>query len=182
MEGRCRTAIRKAEKSGVTVVRETGRECIAPYYEILSALYAAQGRSTPNPREFYLELWDRFSRRGLIVLTARHESATIAGALLLHDRDTVYYLNGCSLHAHNHLNPNSLIQWEAIQLAKTSGAHRYDFVGSDIERLAKFKRSFGGAEVAYTLIEHAGSRWVHAARRHFPAMKRLASQLRSRLQ
>lgn len=182
MEGRCRTAIRKAEKSGVTVVRETERECIDPYYAILSALYAAQGRTTPNPRAFYLELWDRFSGRGLTVLTARHESTIIAGALLLHDRDTVYYLNGCSLHDYNHLNPNNLIQWEAIRLAMGSGARRYDFVGTDIERLAKFKKSFGGAEVAYTLIELAGSRWVHLARRQFPVMKRLASRLRSRLQ
>lgn len=181
MEGRCRTAIRKAEKSGVSIVRETRRECLESYYRILSALYAAQGRPTPNSKQFYVALWDRFSHRGLTVLTARHESTVIAGAILLHDRDTVYYLNGCSLQSYNSMNPNSLLQWEAIQLAKAEGAHRYDFVGTDIERLAKFKKSFGGTELRYTLIEHSRSSWVRAVRRRFPEMKRLAGRLRSTL-
>lgn len=180
MHRNSRTGIRKAEKSGVTVVRETSRECIAPYYRILSALYAAQKMETPSSLEFYLRLWDQFSNRGLFVLTARYEGTMIAGAIFLRDRDRVYYLNGCSLAEFNHLVANRAIQWRAIQMAKEMGATTYDFVGSDIPRLAEFKGSFGGTLTPYSLIEFASSRWVASARVTYPRLRELAKHVRGR--
>lgn len=182
MEGRCRTGIRKAEKSGVTVVRETSRECIAPYYDILSALYIAQNMITPNSLAFYEQLWDEFSDRGLYVLTARYENRMIAGAILLHDGDWMYYINGCSLGVYNHLEPNRAVQWTGIRMAKSLRAKRYDFVGSDIPRLAAFKKSFGGDLLTYTLVERPSAPWVVTARRVFPELRQLAHRVRSRLE
>jgi CelD/BcsL family acetyltransferase involved in cellulose biosynthesis len=181
MERKGRTGIRKAEKSGVTVVRETGTDWIEPYYGILSALYLAQKMVTPNPLAFYQRLWSDFHAHGLFVLTARHEGKIVAGGIFLVDGDWAYYLNGCSLAAYNHLEPNRAIQWYAMRLAKSMGAEHYDFVGSDIPRLALFKRSFGGSLVSYTLIERASAPWVVTARRAFPELKRFANRIRSRV-
>ena len=170
-EGRCRTAIRKAEKSGIQILHETRRENIELYYEILDSLYASQNMATPNPKRYYYRLWDAFEGNRLHMLMAWHDKMLIAGAIIVYDSDRFYYLNGASRFEFNNLSPNNLIQWEAIRLAKASGAKYYDFVGSDIERLAKFKKSFGGELTSYTCLEKSSSAWVSFARAKYPKYK-----------
>lgn len=179
-EGRCRTAIRKAEKGGVSVKRETSREVIDGYYEILDNLYAGQKMTTPNPKVFYYRLWDAIDDDQFSMLTAWHEEVLIAGAIILHDRDRCYYLNGASRYDYNSLCPNNLIQWEAIRLAKSRGALWYDFVGSDIERLAKFKKSFGGGLTSYACLEKSSSAWVSFIRKKYPELKMLMGRIATR--
>jgi len=180
-EGRCRTAIRKAEKGGVRINLESSREAIEGYYDILNSLYVGQKMATPNPKQFYYRLWDAFTGDQLYILTAWHGETLIAGAIILHDKDRFYYLNGASLYDYNSLCPNNLIQWEAIRLAKAKGALWYDFVGSDIERLAKFKKSFGGDLVSYSSLEMSSSAWVSFVRAKYPAFKMLLGRIKNRL-
>lgn len=180
-EGRCRTAIRKAEKGGVSIKRETSREVIDAYYEILNNLYVGQKMTTPNPKAFYYRLRDAFEDDKFTMLTAWHAETLIAGAIIIHDRDRCYYLNGASHYDYNSLCPNNLIQWEAIRLAKSTGALWYDFVGSDIERLAKFKKSFGGVLISYTCLEKSSSALVSLIRQKYPELKMLKGRIATRL-
>jgi len=179
-EGRCRTAIRKAEKSGVRVKLETCREAIESYYEILDELYAGQKMTTPNPKQFYYRLWDAFSGDQLYMLTAWHDETLISGAFIMQDSDRCYYLNGASRPEYLSIAPNNLIQWEAIRLAKSRGAVWYDFVGSDIERLAKFKKSFGGDLVTYACLEKSTSAAVSFIRKKYPVFKIALGRLKKR--
>ena len=180
-EGRCRTAVRKGEKGGVTIREESCRQGLDAYYTILDNLYAGQNMATPNPKNFYTLLWDAFAGGQFHMLTAWLDETLIAGALIIHDRDRCYYLNGASRSDYNTLCPNNLLQWEALRLAKSLGALRYDFVGSDIERLAKFKKSFGGELMTYVCLERSSSAWVSFIRQKYPEFKMIAGRIRNRL-
>lgn len=177
-EGRCRTAIRKAEKSGIGVRIADERSFVETYYSVLDRLYQRQHTTPPNSKPFYLALWDNFSRDNLIFLTAEFKGECIAGAIMALDKNRMYYLNGASRHEYNHLAPNNLIQWAAIRLARQKGAKSYDFVGSDLDRLAKFKRSFGGVLTPYTCIEKASSPWIDSIRNRYPQIKRIVGRIR----
>lgn len=177
MEGRCRTAIRKAEKSGVRVYKADTADSVGVYYDMLDALYRRQKMTTPNTSGFFHDLWRDFHQRNLALFLAQLGDEIIAGAIVVHDNDRFYYLDGVSKPEHHAICPNNLVQWNAIRYAKACGGRIYDFVGSDIPRLANFKKSFGGKLVTYTCVERSRSKWVTLARRYFPLYKQLRGRL-----
>lgn len=181
MEGRCRTAIRKAEKSGVRVYRATTRHELEKYLGVLWHLYGRQGMASPSTTAFYHELFTRYTDDGLCFYVAEHNGAIVAGAIILIAGNIAYYLNGASLPEANKLGTNNLVQWCAIRGAIASGVRDYDFVGSDIERLAKFKMSFGGVIQEYTLLEYSGSTMVRFARNAYPQLLSAGRTLRTYL-
>lgn len=181
LEGRCRTAVRKAGKSGVTVEEGGGRPFARAYYPILHGVYVAQDMPTPNPRGLFEDLCDAFSGRGLVCLWARYRGEVIAGVIVLCDRTRAYYLSGASLHAYRHLAASNLLLWEAVLRARAAGMEAFDFVGSDIPRLARFKESFGGTLCRFSVVERAGAPWVDLMREQFPRYKRWAGNLLERL-
>lgn len=170
-KGPCRTAVRKAEKEGVEIKKIHDRDFLETYYDMLDQLYRRQGLSTPNSKQFYLDLWDAFARTNLTIFAAIKEQKCIAASIFGHDRDRYYYLNGASLAEYSHLRANNLIHWSAIKYAKSRGALSYDFVGSDIPRLARFKGTFGGELVVCTCLERPSAKWVFLLRKHYPNYK-----------
>ncbi len=172
MEGRCRTAVRKALKDGVTVGEAVGDGFIDRYVDMLEGVYARQGLASPNARPFYREMWSLFGGREIIGLMAVHEGRDIAGALFVMDPHDAYYISGASVADAGRVSPNNILQWEAIRLAMARGVDRYDFVGSDIPRIAKFKQSFGGMLHEYWCIEAAPSRLARLMREAYPWLKR----------
>jgi CelD/BcsL family acetyltransferase involved in cellulose biosynthesis len=171
LEGRCRTAVRKAEKSGVEVTLEEGSDWITPFYAMLRDLYVAQGLGTPNPVQFYYEIWSEYANLGLLAVMARLDGKLIAGALVGIDAARAYYLSGASDPAFNPLAPNNLIQWRIIEALHARGVPAYDFVGSDIPRLAKFKASFGGTLSFHSVFEASSYEWLWFVRERYPAVK-----------
>jgi hypothetical protein len=182
MEGRCRTAIRKAEKSGVTVHEETGDGWIGEFHEMLSGIYHAQRLAVPNEERFFKSAWAALVDGQRHAFLARVGGTMVAGAIIVRDGDRAYYLTGASKAAFNSLSPNNLVQWSAIQRMRALGVTSYDFVGSDIERLARFKRSFGGVLSTHACIEAARTPIIHLVRREYPRLKVFLSRLRQRLQ
>ena len=163
MEGRCRTAVRRAEKSGVEIVRvdsmSENRSEIESYYRLVEDVYGRQGRKPPNPPELYHRLWEKFHAQGVIsLLMARMHGSDIAGVLLAHYKNRVYYLDGASDRIFAKLCPTNLLLWKAIEWAASEGYREFDFVGSDIPRLANFKASFGGEITEYLCLEWARSK------------------------
>lgn len=177
MEGRCRTAIRKGEKEGVTVTRVTDGGFMEQYYALLDQVYRQQGMGTPNPAGFYRRLWDTWGDTNLSVYRADWQGELIAAAIVLRDKGRAYYLNGASRSEYNRFSPNNLVQWAAIRDARGAGAERYDFVGSDIPRLARFKQSFGGELVTHVCLERAAYPWLETVRRQYPRYKRVVGRL-----
>jgi hypothetical protein len=171
LEGRCRTAIRKARKSGVTVSLATESSFVKNYYSIIAEVYSAQKMPCPNREAFYHDMWDSFVPNNALFLSAEYRNNLIAGVIVILDEKRAYYLNGASKNTFRSLYPSNLLLWEGINIAKKRGVERFDFVGSDIERLAKFKKSFGGELTKHTLIEKASSKWIGLIRQKYPAYK-----------
>mgnify|MGYP006292124807 CR=1 FL=1 len=178
LEGRCRTAIRKAIKNHVRIQDETNPEFIETYYTILKSVYNNQGMPCPNRKQFYYDLWDFFHGKNAFFLSATYNNIIIAGAIILIDRDKAYYLNGASRHEYRSLYPMNLILWYSLLLAKSHGASQFDFVGSDIPRLAHFKKSFGGESVNYTCIEWSSSAYIEILRKRYPLYKTFFGNIR----
>lgn len=172
MEGRCRTAVRKALKDGVTVAEATDAGFIDRYVDMLEGVYARQGLALPNARAFYRDMWNTFGGREVVGMVATREGRNMAGALLVMDPRDAYYISGASVADAGAVSPNNIVQWEALRLARARGAERYDFVGSDIPRIAKFKQGFGGALHEYWCVEHAPSRVARLMRAAYPWIKR----------
>jgi lipid II:glycine glycyltransferase (peptidoglycan interpeptide bridge formation enzyme) len=170
LEGRCRTAIRKAEKSGVSVSIETDASFMDTYYDMCSLLYRRQKMSVRNSKLFYNKLFADLGDN-LLVISAHLNQHCIAAAIILVAPPRAYYLDGVSLQDYNAYSPNNLIQWKAIQLALEKGCMEYDFVGSDIPRLANFKKSFGGTLTTYTCLEKSNSAIATLARSQYNAFK-----------
>jgi lipid II:glycine glycyltransferase (peptidoglycan interpeptide bridge formation enzyme) len=154
------------------VVRATTPEEVHDYYVIADELYRTQGRRHPNSREFFQELWGRFSpSKEASLLLARHHGDVIGGVFLAHANGTVYYLDGASNRMGKRLQAANLLLWEAIRNAVDAGDERFDFVGSDIPRLAQFKASFGGSVHPYWCVEITYSRLAGGLRRAYPRWK-----------
>lgn len=176
---RCRRAIKKAQRAEIEVIRATTPVELHDYYVIADALYRAQGRRHPNPREFFQELWERFSpSKEVSLLLARYQGQLVGGVFLAHANGTVYYLDGASNPAGKRLQATNQIFWEAILQAVKAGAERFDFVGSDIPRLAQFKASFGGSLHSYWCIEIAYSRLAGVLRHVYPRWKAWMARVR----
>lgn len=168
----CRGAIKKAQRAQVDIVRATTPREVHDYYVIADGLYRGQGRRHPNPGELFQELWERFSpSKEVSLFLARHHGNVIGGVFLAHANGTVYYLDGASNPEGKRLQAANLLLWEATRQAVDVGAERFDFVGSDIPRLSRFKASFGGSLHTYWCIEITYSRLAGGLRRVYPRWK-----------
>jgi lipid II:glycine glycyltransferase (peptidoglycan interpeptide bridge formation enzyme) len=110
------------------------------------------------------------------LLLARHDGRAVGGVFLAHANGTVYYLDGASDAAGKRLQAMNLLLWHAVLQALDTGATHFDFVGSDIPRLAQFKASFGGTLHPYWCIEIAYSRLAGILRRGYPRWKALVAR------
>lgn len=170
LKGTCRTAVRKARKSGVKIVRITDphADIVERYYRLVEDVYARQGMAPPHPLEFYERLWQRVAPLGLLSFTiARMNGRDVAGALFAHDEDRMYYLDGASDRDYQRASPNNLVLWSAVEWAAETGRESFDFVGSDIPRLARFKASFGGELVELSGIEWARTKLLSRLRKWY---------------
>lgn len=160
----CRTAIRKAEKSGVEVCAAHDLSFIGEYLEMAEGVFARQGRSAPTPREFYEALWRRFHPSGTLqVLLARHDGKIVSGALFLAHERRLYYLDGASCARGNTLRANNLIHWTILRWAADRRMIQYDMVGADTPELIRFKSTFGSRLVERPRAHRTSSAIVAAA-------------------
>lgn len=177
-EGRCRTAVRKAEKSGVVVAMADDPGFVRDYHGILENLYARQKMMTPNPLGFYQDVWAAYKDRNALFIKATVGGELAAAAIIIHSGNRAYYINGVSVQAFNGLSPNNAIQWFVIKQLKAMGVEFYDFMGSDIERLAQFKKSFGGTLTLYRNVEISGSALASFLRKHYNTVRLMAGKVK----
>jgi CelD/BcsL family acetyltransferase involved in cellulose biosynthesis len=143
-EGRARTAVRKAEQSGVEVTAATDLVFLGPYRDMATAVYAKRRRRPPDRDAFLRLLWSKLAPLDAVrVFLAKIDGELLAAAVIARHGTTGYYLDGVSRPEFNRLGANSLLQWRAIQWLMSLGIERYDMVGAGIPEIARFKRSFG---------------------------------------
>lgn len=141
--------VRKAERSGVEVVRGSSRRDLATVYYDLHVRTRRRQGVPPQPRRFFELLWDHVLAPGLgFVLLAYAGATPIAGAVFLASGSVVVYKYGASLPEFWHLSANSLLLSRAIEWGCAGGFRRFDFGRTDQANagLRAFKSSFGAAE------------------------------------
>jgi lipid II:glycine glycyltransferase (peptidoglycan interpeptide bridge formation enzyme) len=148
MEGRSRTAIRKAEKAGVKIREIANRgEVEEHYYRLHCQTYRHTGVS-PHPLSYFTTIYENGWAK---IFLAECEEQIIAALNVAAFKTGVLYWTSASNPEYYSVNPNNLLQWYAIQWAKEQGYSWYEsgeaLLGTDnpkLKGLTEYKGSFGG--------------------------------------
>jgi CelD/BcsL family acetyltransferase involved in cellulose biosynthesis len=152
MSSACRRAVRKAEKSGVTIEEATDEGFAAEYHAQLVDVFAKQD-STPTYGVERVEALVRhvLPSGNLLLLRARDpEGACIATGIFPAFGDTMYFWGGASWRTGQILRPNEAIFWHAVRHWMARGVTTYDMGGG-----GEYKRKYGGHEVTVPTLSRS---------------------------
>lgn len=193
MEGRSRTAVRKAIKAGYTnAVRPVAGEDLVEGSPFRNLYESTMTRREAVPSYtfsdgYYTKLLTALGPNLAISEVISPDGTTHAAALLMrHGRFLHYHLSGSQVEAAR-LGVNNLLLWGALKYAGTIGVTQFHLGGGlrGEDALFKFKRAFGGRRFTYSatglVVNEAvyddlvgrslGSRAHLGERRHFPAYR-----------
>jgi hypothetical protein len=175
MDGTCRTRIRKAVKSGITVESVTDPAIALELFSFYKDALARRGLEPAFDQRYYASLLDHLGPDRIFSLRAKLNGRTIGAGLYLHDDRCMYYWDAASSFDTLKLSPNELLHWTAIQIAIEHGIPRFHMAGSP--RPSRFTRKFGGHSVPYVIYRREYTPFVDRA---LLALER-ARGLRSRI-
>ena len=159
MEGRSRTAVRKATKSGlVAIVRRADTTDVlgSGSFRLLYSDTMRRRGAAPAYHfgdDYYSALLDGLGDNLLTAEVRGDGGFVLAAALLLQHQDRLHYHLSGSAAGAVRTGCTNLLLWEAIRFAARVGLHEFH-LGGGIARddsLYQFKRSFGGREVEYRM-------------------------------
>lgn len=150
MEGRARTAIRKAESLGVQV-RPAVAADIDAYYRLHCETYARTG-VPPHPRAYFEHIWRDFLAAGRCrIWFAELKGEMVAAVNVGTFKNAAIYWTGASSIRGLDACANPLLQWTAMQWLAEAGYAWYEageaFPGQESGKargLSDYKKSFGG--------------------------------------
>jgi len=156
MHQKTRYNIRLAEKKGVTVSDGSIEDFIT-----LNSETTARDGFVSHQDAYYRAMVSLLPNNMVRVLSAEYEGAIIASSIVFSFGDTVTYVHGASSNRHRDVMAPYVLQWHAIQAARTAGARYYDFWGMNPddrkhagfkkswEGITRFKKGFHGEPVCY---------------------------------
>lgn len=156
MEGRTRSAIRKAAAAGVVIDHRNGADAFACFYDMHRATGQRNEFGVISKKRMHA-LW-RASREGgwgRIFLSRAPDGAPLTGAFVAAPGRRCHYLFGASLPGRRRWHPNELLHWEVMRWARARGCDLYDLEGvagrvrpgHPLWGNYLFKRGFGGRYV-----------------------------------
>ena len=150
MEGRARTAVRKAEKEDVTVRPAQGAADLDSYYDLHCRTYERTG-AAPHPKAYFEVIWNEFLPAGLCrIFMAEHQGRVVSAENFGVYKDAALYWTGATSDQGLALNAPSLVMWTAMQWMAARGVAWFEtgeaFPGETgkLKGLNDFKKSFGG--------------------------------------
>jgi len=147
-ESSVRRAVRKAEKSGVTVQAVRTLDAMRRYFKLHCATRRKHG-VPPQPAGFFDNIYEHIIRAGFgFMVEATHGGATIASSVFLHFGGCGIYKFGASDESQLQLRANDLVMWEGMKHCAELGCRRFSMGRTDLanEGLRRFKRGFGARE------------------------------------
>ena len=157
MKDKWRYNIRLASRKGVTVRRGEGQADLDAFYRIYETT-SARDQFSIHDKAHYEDILRMFSEenRGMLLL-AEYDGQAIAGTITLSLGRWSWYMFGASANDHRERMPNHLLQWTAIQWARSQGCWYYNFrgipdilaEGEELWGVYVFKRGFGGYPVRF---------------------------------
>jgi hypothetical protein len=151
LEGRARTAIRKAEKAEVTVRQAEGEEDLDHYYRLHCETYIRTG-AKPRPKAYFEFIWRILRPQGLArIFIAEAGGEAVAAENFGVHKGAAFYWTGASSRKGLEVEGNSIIQWKAMEWMAAQGIEWYEtgeaFPSArdgKIKGLSDFKKGFGG--------------------------------------
>jgi CelD/BcsL family acetyltransferase involved in cellulose biosynthesis len=146
----CRTAIRKAQKSGVIVEQASGSAFAEEFYAQHQDVFARQSLPPPYSAKLVRELIAHVEPTNrLLLLRARDaEGVSIATGIFPSHGRMAYFWGGASWRQFRSVRPNDLLMWFAIRYWREHGADVFDFGGA-----GDYKLKFGPTEVPVPLFK-----------------------------
>jgi hypothetical protein len=153
LEGRARTAVRKAQNAKVQVINCAGRPWCEAYYDLHVATAVRTG-IRPHPFAFFEAISSRLVPARLATpYLAEINGRVIAGSIILMWKNGAFYNSGAAKDEGLKSEANSLLLWTAIKRAAEADAHYFEvgeaapLVGSGkLLGLSTYKKSFGGQQ------------------------------------
>ncbi len=160
MKQKTRYNVRLAEKKGVRV--RTGTPDDIPLLYRMYAETSVRDGFVIRDEAYYRTVWQAFMRSPSSTvqpwaepLLAEVDGEVVAAIFVFYFAGRAYYLYGMSRESHREKMPNYLLQWEAIQRAKSRGCTCYDLWGAPDEfnendslwGVFRFKEGLGGRVV-----------------------------------
>ena len=141
IDRKARNQVRKAQKSNLTV-EAGGAELVPAFYEVFARNMRDLG--TPvYPRRLFDAVVRAFAGRARVIVV-RLNAAPVAAGLTIRTRDMIEIPWASSIREHNHLCPNHLLYWHALETAAAEGVRVFDFGRSTPdEGTFKFKEQWG---------------------------------------
>jgi Acetyltransferase (GNAT) domain len=163
LESSVRRAIRKAEKSGVTVTISQSLEAMRVYYSLHCKTRRKHGLP-PQPFAFFQNIFGNILSKNLgmiAIASSQQQQQPVAASVYLQAGTRAVYKFGASDESFQHLRGPNLVMWEAIKWLAGHGASTLHLGRSSPgnEGLRKFKLGWGASEeiieyVKYDLRKH----------------------------
>ena len=174
LKSECRTCIRKATRSGVSIEESQSEDFAAEYYAQLQDVFGKQGLAPTYGVERVAALVRHLLPTGnLLLLRARDsEGRSIASAVCvaMHQRGFVW--GTASWRRFQHLRPNEMLFWHAILRLKARGIRFLDLCGA-----GEYKRKYGGYRISVPWLRSSRYRFLPA----FRSAVAITSRIRQRL-
>jgi hypothetical protein len=164
LKGECRNRIRKAERLGIEIRRESDDGFVDDFWRMSLETFARSGMRPTHNRAFAASLYRRLDTRRLLVLSAFHQRERIAMLVLPCDDRTMYYWGGAGYARARHLPAANLLHWEAAREGVRRGLAGYDLISTN-GGPGRFKKTFGPTAV------HVGTHWERIAYRPLRILK-----------
>lgn len=168
IDSSARRAIRKAEKSGVTVRLAPTEDDLRAFFDLHLGIRKYKYGLLAQPYRFFEAIrWRFLPEHRYALMLAEVDAEVVGGVLYLAWGDTLYYKFSASSLARLDARPTDLLIWEAIKFAKAANLSRLDFGLSDWDQegLVRYKRKFASEEGAISFLHHAADRRATAPER-----------------
>jgi hypothetical protein len=165
-----RRAIRKAERSNVSVAVGRNRQVIDVFYRLHVQTRRRHGLP-PQPASFFLNIYEHIIKPGLgFTVLAQRESRPIAAAIFFRFGRNALYKYGASDKRFQEFRANNLVMWQGIQFLARNGAEKLHFGRTERENegLRRFKLSWNTQEetIDYFRVDPSGRQCLAPDRPH----------------
>ena len=156
LESSVRRAIRKAEKSGVTVTVSQSLEAVRIFY-VLQCKTRRKHGLPPQPFAFFQNVFGHILSKYLgMIAIASYQQRPIAASVYFQSGARAVYKYGASDEEFQHLRGANVVMWEAIKWHARNGARTLHLGRTSIanEGLRRFKLGWGAAEQKIEYVKY----------------------------
>lgn len=148
MRSKTRQYIRKSEREGTTIIRDTEGKWLSACYDIYVET-SKRAQFGLHPRSYYDAIFHHYDPKRQYLYLAMHDDQPLSFLWMACFGKFAVELYGGVGEAGQKFLSNYLLKWHAIQEMKADGYEVYDLNGRVNEGIGQFKVGFGPDETAW---------------------------------